>query len=77
MFQWFAQLPPGEQIALVIQVAAWIFSAGVYWATIRFLSKGQKKHDQRLDRHDQELKTHGEKIAELEVFKEMKTRSGR
>lgn len=66
MFHWFAQLAPGEQLALVGQAVGMVFSAGVYWATVRFLSRRVKEHDEHLERHDHELKRHGEEIAKLD-----------
>ncbi len=67
MFQWFAQLPPGEQLALICMVIGNVFSLGVYAATVRFLTKRVGEHDVKLETHDDKLEKHGEEIAALKA----------
>jgi hypothetical protein len=64
---WFNNLPPGEQITLLLVLFGWIFNLGVYAATVRFLSKKVKDHDTRLDKHSDKLEEHGEDIAALKA----------
>lgn len=67
MTQWFLKLPPEVQAALALQFAGFIFSCGVWWGTVRFLSKRVKEHDKHLEKHDDTLEAHGEDIAVLKV----------
>lgn len=62
---WFSNLSPGEQIMLLIQAGTAIFSAGVFYGTVRFLSIRVKEHGDRLEKHDEKLEQHGEEIAAL------------
>lgn len=62
---WFSQLPPSEQITIVVLLVSSIFNCGVFWATVRFLSKRVAKTEERLDKHDEKFEDHTKEIAEL------------
>jgi len=70
MFQWFIQLPPGEQLALLLQISGWIFGLGVYVATVRFLAKEVKEVKETTKEHGEKLEKHGEEIAALKASHE-------
>lgn len=58
-------MKPEMLITIAIQAAGTVFSAGVLFATVRFLTKRVDGHDARLDAHDDKLEKHGEEIAAL------------
>ncbi len=65
--EWFSKLAPGEQLALLIQAASGIFSAGVFYATVRFLSKRVAKVEDTQKKHEEKIEVYGQDLEGLKV----------
>lgn len=61
-----ATVTPAEWFTVIVVVVGVIFNYGVYVATIGFLARRIKEHDQRLERHEEKLESHGEEISALQ-----------
>ncbi len=53
-------------VALVVNAAAWLFSAGIMFATVRTLTKGQEAIFEILKKQAEHLGEHGERLARIE-----------
>lgn len=71
---WFLKLPAEIQVALVLQACGLIFGCGVWWATIRSLSKAvvelKIEVKKRLGDHDAKLEEHSEELTRLRTLQE-------
>lgn len=65
--QWFFKLAPEMQVTLALQGIGLVFSSGVWFATVRFLSKRVREHDQQFKDHDGRLEDHSERIVRVET----------
>jgi len=65
--QWFLKLAPEMQVTIALQAIGVVFSSGVWYATIRFLSKRVREHDEHFKAHDDKLGEHGERISAVEA----------
>ena len=66
MFQWFANLPPGEQITIVVLLVSSAFNSGVFYASTRWLRSLVKKIEAKLERHEERLEQHSAQIERLD-----------